>query len=289
METKYYKASNTFSPISFILILLCTFILGSVISWPYLWLEEKIPFIYINVLIPIGAGILIGFIAGKLAKALKMHSPLFGVISILIGYVGFTVVKWAMYVYKILISEPGDSFITGTLDVLTNPSGFWSGICLINEYGTWGLSDNSTVSGIFLWIIWILEILLFFGCLAFTFHAQIDIPFDETVNAWANKYPTEFRFEFFNVNDVVSTIEKNPNALLEYPRLNTTGKVNYVSATIYQSHDQNANYLTLTKHVLDDKGNYSNDDVMKYLIVSRDFVNLLASNATAPTEEFIAE
>lgn len=105
METKYYKVKNTFSPLAFIAVLLVTLIIGSALSWPYLWLEDKIPLIYLNLLIPVGAGMILGGIVGQVAKVLKMHSPIFGTISILIGFIGVTIIKWAMYIYNLFASS----------------------------------------------------------------------------------------------------------------------------------------------------------------------------------------
>ena len=284
MENKYYKVKNSFSPISFIVILVATFILGSALSWPYLWLEEKIPFIYLNILIPVGAGVILGIVIGKLAKILKMHSPVFGILSIFIGYLGITVIKWAMYVYNLVFIDSGMSFFEGMKLILTSPAEFWDAICYINTVGTWGFSESGNITGILLWIVWIGEIILLFGCFAATFYSEIDIPFVDKDNNWAIEYGTNFEFTYFNVADVSRTIENDPNTLFLYPRLQkTNAKVNYVSAELYRSQDRGLNYLTLSTHILDSKGNYSNKKVIKHLMVDWDFVNKLINNAD--TEE----
>ena len=290
METKYYKAKNSFSPVSFIVILVATFILGSVLSWPYLWLEEKIPYIYLNILIPIGTGIILGFAIGQVARILKMHSPIFGILSIFIGYLGMTVIKWAMYVYNLVFIDSGISFLEGMKLILTSPAEFWMTIGDINSLGTWGLSESGNVTGALLWIIWIVEFILLFSCFAAMFYNQIDIPFLDKDNNWAVKYGTKFEFTYFNVADVSRTIENDPNTLFLYPRLQRTStKVNYVSAELYRSQDGGLNYLTLSTHILDDKGNYSNKKVIKHLIVDWDFVNNLINNTYTGPEEQVSE
>lgn len=290
MENKYYKAINSFSPISFISILVATFILGSVLSWPYLWLEEKIPFIYLNILIPVGTGIILGFVIGKIARILKMHSPIFGILSIFIGYLGMTIIKWALYVYNLVFVDSGTSFFEGMKLVLTSPAEFWETIGYINTLGTWGFSESGNVTGALLWIVWIGEFILLFVCFVAMFYNQIDIPFIDKDNNWAVKYGTKFEFTYFNVADVSRTIENDPNTLFLYPRLQRSGaKVNYVSAELYRSHDGGLNYLTLSTHILDDKGNYSATIVIKHLIVDWDFVNNLINNTYTGAEEQVSE
>lgn len=290
METKYYKVKNTFSPLAFIVILLVTFIIGSALSWPYLWLEEKIPFIYFNVLIPVGAGMILGAIVGQVAKVLKMHSPIFGTISILIGFIGVTIIKWAMYIYNLLAASESLPLFSTMKNILSNPSEFWTTICYVNSVGTWGLSKGSNVTGILLWIIWIGEIILFYFCFSVIFHSEIDIPFVEKDNAWATKHDTTFKFAYFNLANVSKSIEEDPNALFLYPRLDTNvEKVNHVSAELYRSKDGGLNYLTLSTHVLNDKNNYSTTSVIKHLIVDWDFVNNLISNTYTTNEANVGE
>lgn len=290
METKYYKVKNTFSPLAFIAVLLVTLIIGSALSWPYLWLEDKIPLIYLNLLIPVGAGMILGGIVGQVAKVLKMHSPIFGTISILIGFIGVTIIKWAMYIYNLFASSESLPFFSTMKNILLNPSEFWSTICYVNSVGTWGLSKESNITGIFLWIIWIGEIILFYFCFSVIFHSEIDIPFVEKDNTWATKYDTTFKFAYFNLADVSRSIEEDPNALFLYSRLNSTNaKVNYVSAELYRSKDGGLNYLTLSTHVLNDKNNYSTTKVIKHLIVDWDFVNNLVSNTYTTNEANVAK
>ena len=290
METKYYKAKNSFSPVSFIVILVATFILGSVLSWPYLWLEEKIPFIYLNILIPVGTGIILGFVIGKIARILKKHSPIFGILSIFIGYLGMTIIKWALYVYNLVFVDSGTSFFEGMKLILTSPAEFWETIGYINTLGTWGFSESGNVTGALLWIVWIGEFILLFVCFVAMFYNQIDIPFIDKDNNWAVKYGTKFEFTYFNVADVSRTIENDPNTLFLYPRLQRSGaKVNYVSAELYRSQDGGLNYLTLSTHILDDKGNYSATKVIKHLIVDWDFVNNLINNTYTGPEEQVSE
>lgn len=192
----YYKASGRFSPLAFV-----TFIILALTAFPLLGLIYAyaiwyIPFIYVNFLIAAGFGFVVGLLIQKFVIRLgKVRNALLG---LLFGIIGGTVAlyfHWAVWVDLVLnISDTvgGDGFGMAVsnikiLEVFTlafNPGALFSLISEINELGTWGLAGDSSVSGTFLLIIWIIEFGIVVVLSLITPAAGAKEPFSEVQGKW---------------------------------------------------------------------------------------------------------
>jgi hypothetical protein len=74
-------------------------------------------------------------------------------------------VSWAMWVSFVLKSQQVDEVRWTKL--VQHPGALWDLMCLINRYGTWGLSSGSATNGWALWVIWILEAVFVIGAALF--------------------------------------------------------------------------------------------------------------------------
>ena len=104
-----------------------------------------------------------------------------GTISALALYV-----SWAMWVPLILESQHLRSI--SWMKLAQHPSTLWNLMCLINQYGTWGLSSGSATNGWALWGIWILEAVFVIGMALFAGFAVLNHhPFCETCERWCTR------------------------------------------------------------------------------------------------------
>lgn len=191
----YYKASGQFSPISFLYFIGASLIVLPILALIYTYLIWYIPFIYINLFITLGFGFAVGltvnFLVIKLGKV-RNHklAMVFGFFAGLIALY----FSWAVWVD--LVFNIGESYGTSRIGITTSnikffqvvelalhPKELLSIIAEINAVGTWGIG-SSTVSGIFLTIIWIIEALIVIVLSILPPLGQSKTPFCELNNNW---------------------------------------------------------------------------------------------------------
>ena len=97
---KVYKPSNKFSLIGVIVLALAVLVSGSIISVVYLKINQINPIVYLSILLTVGVGLLIGFVAKLVIKAFKIRSVIATIVAVVIGFAGFTYFKWALYDYN---------------------------------------------------------------------------------------------------------------------------------------------------------------------------------------------
>jgi len=98
--------------------------------------------------------------------------------------------SWAVWVAATLQSEPFVSDAAWSALAL-HPDALWRAICMINQYGTWGLGDDAKVAathGTELWAIWIAEAATVIGVApsvaSYVFRLR---PFCEACECWAER------------------------------------------------------------------------------------------------------
>ncbi len=94
---KYYKQSNNFSFAGFLLTGLSVSVAGILLSMIYILIVGICPVIYLNILLAICFGLLLGFIAGKIVKVFKMRSTPITIFAVVVGLLLSTYFKWAFY------------------------------------------------------------------------------------------------------------------------------------------------------------------------------------------------
>ncbi len=99
MYDKYYRPSKRFSAVGLIILVVCYIVLGTALAWVYLWINRKCTIVILNVFAALGYGALMGFVGKMIVKKAKLRNPLVVLIGLLIGILGMTYLKWAMYDY----------------------------------------------------------------------------------------------------------------------------------------------------------------------------------------------
>lgn len=99
MNEQYYKPSGRFSWKGIILMFLTYLVVGTALSWVYLWINRVSPSIYLCLFAAIGFGTAVGVIARLCVKLLKVRNVKAVLIGAVAGLVCMNYVKWAMYDY----------------------------------------------------------------------------------------------------------------------------------------------------------------------------------------------
>ncbi|WP_271782316.1 hypothetical protein [Aquimarina algiphila] len=285
----YYKPSGKFSATSllYFIVLSCTAfpILGLIYAY-CIW---YIPFFYINFLITGAFGFAIGYLINVfvIGKG-KVRNTMLAVILGILG--GLIAMYFHWSVWTDLVINSGESYGTSRIGItvsnikflqvftlVTQPDILFSLIGEINEVGVWGIR-NTTVSGVFLTIIWIIELLAVIGISTLTSFSKAGEPFCEINNNWfkENVLPT------FNhipeKSKMIADLEKGDqnafNELTTSPNIEQDHSV----FTLYTS-DQNKCYLSIEnkKAKRDDKGklDFDTDTFIEYISLNTTLKDIL--------------
>ena len=192
----YYQPSNKLPIGGVLLFLLGGALASAVLAFVYIYAIWYIPFVYINFFLCLGFGLVLGGVLMLLARAGKLRSPVgVGMLALLVGLVA-VYLQWSVYLTLLFNSETTGtgrnadtttSFGAGMwADVLSHPGAMWEAIGKINETGTWSLK-GATPSGLFLWVIWLIELVIILGGAYLLARSQADEPFSEAANEWADE------------------------------------------------------------------------------------------------------
>ena len=192
----YYQPSNKMPLGGVLLFLLGGVLAAAVLAFVYIYAIWYIPFVYINFFLCLGFGLVLGGTLMLLAKAGKLRSPTgVGLLALLVGLAA-VYLEWSVYLTLLFNSETtgtGRDADTSTSfsaslfgDVLTHPGAMWNAISKINETGTWSLK-GATPSGLFLWLVWLVELVIIVGGAYLLAKSQADEPFSELANEWADE------------------------------------------------------------------------------------------------------
>ncbi|TPG67515.1 hypothetical protein [Hymenobacter nivis] len=206
----YYQPSNKMPLGGAGLFLLGGAAAAAVLALVYIYAIWYIPFIYINVILCGGFGLLLGVVLARLARAGKLRSPLgVGALAALVALVA-VYLEWGVYLTMLFnqpeapaaVAEPGvaakivssaglsvgsTSFNPSLFArIVADPAGMWSAMRQINETGTWSLK-SSTPTGLLLWAIWLVEAAIIVGGAYLVAAAQAHEPFSEATDTWADE------------------------------------------------------------------------------------------------------
>lgn len=203
----YYQPSNKMPLSGALLFLVGGAAAAAVLALVYIYAIWYIPFIYINVVLCGGFGLLLGV---ALARAGKLRSPRgVGRLAVVVALVA-VYLEWAVYLTMLFgtetpVAAAGEPSVTSKIfssaglsiagtsfspslfaTILAEPAHMWNAMRQINETGTWSLK-SATPSGLLLWAIWLLEAAIIVGGAYLMAAAQAQEPFSEATDAWADE------------------------------------------------------------------------------------------------------
>jgi hypothetical protein len=303
----YYQPSNKMPPAGVLALVAGGVVAALVLALVYIYAVWYIPFVYINFVLCLGFGLLLGAVLAVLVRLGKLRNPgATGALALLVGLVA-VYLEWGVYLTLLFNSETtgtGTNADTSTsfslslfIDILAHPAAMWLAMQKINETGTWSLK-GSTPSGVFLGVIWVIEAVVILGGAWLMAKAQATEPFSETSNEWADEetlaHPLTFAQDAATTRTALETGQfhhltphSSPETEAPFARLKLHSAPN----------DHNCRYLTLENvtTTIDKKGkaSQSTTTVVQHLAISpatfqelhRRFGTLPASQPTpAPVE-----
>ena len=196
MSPAYYQPSRKMPLGGVFTFLLGGVVVAAVLALVYIYAVWYIPFVYINFILCIGFGVVLGAVLAQLVRMGKLRHPAaVGGLALLVGLAA-VYLQWAIYLTLLLNSETtgtGSSADTTTsfsismfVGLLTHPGFMAEAMKQLNETGSWSLK-GSTPSGVFLALIWVLEAVIILGATYFIAQAQASEPFSEVSQEWADE------------------------------------------------------------------------------------------------------
>lgn len=278
----YYQPSNKMPVGGIVLFLLGGTLAAAVLALVYIYAIWYIPFVYINFFLCLGFGLVLGGVLMLLAKAGKLRSPTgVGVLALLVGLVA-VYLEWSVYLTLLFNSETtgtGRSADTSTsfslgllLDVMAHPAAAWEVIIGINKTGTWSLK-GATPSGLFLWAIWLVEVVIIIGGAYLLARAQAKDPFSESSNQWTDEEVLAHPLAFAHNPDQTRTALETGQFHALTPHVAETEEAPFSRLTLHRApNDTSCQYLTLENVTTktDDKGKATQDTdvVLRHLAIS---------------------
>src|SRR5258706_6562021 len=187
---------------------------AAVPAFVYGFLVQYNPFIYINALGTFFFAATMGTIAGKFLRNGNVRN---NAIAILIGLVVGTVglyVSWAVWVFA-LAHRADPPVDVGLVALLAKPQALWGLIVKINEAGAWTLA-GSTVSGVVLWIIWLIEAIVILGVTAALARSGInEQAFCERCEWWCETTKNVVRTKSAEANEIRQQLTNHNFQFLE--------------------------------------------------------------------------
>ena len=200
----YYQHSGNLSPVLLVLGALIALVGALLVAWIYAYAIYYIPFIYINAFLTAGFGFAVAMISVHVMRGAKLRNGfVFGVVALLITAVAFYG-HWAAWVGIVL--RASDVEVTA-VDIALQPRAMWGTILDINAGGAWSIFGVD-VSGIPLWVVWLLEAGIVFGLsLVIGYDMFSDVPFCEKCESWCKKHTNVARVRHGDAAAVVEAFE----------------------------------------------------------------------------------
>ena len=210
----YYQPSNRFS-VGGVLLLLCVGILAAgLLAFIYVYAVWYIPFIYINFLLTLVFGFLLGVVLAQLVRTGKLRNPAL-VTGLATGVaLAACYVQWALYLTLVLNTTSVESLgrrasVAHTsfsadvmMSILLHPGSIVEAMSELASSGSWSLM-GVTPSGIFLYLIWLVEAAIIVVAAVMLARIQSTEPFSETANEWAEE--EELPVLIAHINDPAAT------------------------------------------------------------------------------------
>lgn len=179
-----YRHSGKFGAHALLVVPLVGVLLGWPLGLAYAYLIRWIPFVYLNALLTLGYGLLLGVAVGWALKRCQVRNV--AVATVLAGGVGLAAnyFQWNGLVHALIDGAP----------LLCPPGGIRSVMGFLYEHGSWALRHGGNVTGWFLASIWTVEAIAILGVVTIVGTAPVrDLPFCEKNGCWLDeetKYET---------------------------------------------------------------------------------------------------
>lgn len=299
MKESYYKPSGRFTAKFFLYFLLFAVISIPILSAAYIYLIYYIPFVYLNAVITVVCGSVLGFIINQATRMGKARNPLLVLVCTVAAVIVMKYVQWCIYIPLVfddaygLCGEGlsiGERF-TASLDLFTAPSEVYTAASFINEVGVWGISRAGTngldtVNGIVLLVVWIVEFALM-TCMAVTIaRQQYALPFSEASDAWYTELNGKVEL---NIPDNMDSFRYNMengrfDELIRLVHEGRTDATQFLSLTIYEPPKSTAYepcFISVERTIVRKKDKKKTKTLLKHLAIDTQSVGILLGRTSA--------
>ncbi len=147
------------------------------LGFAYAWAIAWIPFVYINFLLTLGLGGIVGFLVGRAATAGKLRN------TFVIGVLGLA---WGVVAWYVAWAADARARGAEVAWLVWQPDQLWDYVGYFYENGLWGIGrGDNTVSGIPLGIVWLIEAGVVMGAATFmAMGASLSQTFCERCRCW---------------------------------------------------------------------------------------------------------
>lgn len=294
-----YKPSGAFGVV-FIPILLVLLAVGIGLAYLYQLLLEWIPFIYITFILTIIFGACLGAFGRLVVKTGKVRNVTIALIIGLVIGCGSHVAKF-WFQYERILWEVAE-FNAAELKVPVETAHkmarqeftFWTHIEMRVEMG-WELNGGAPISGVFVYLIWLIEAGIVLGLsIALPLSASKE-PFSEKIGQWASEENAIMMLPIDNeemVNQIRQATNVDDLLTIPIPKSDETNQFAVYTVNSIAGHELEDAYLTvkLTVITFDKDGNEQKKEtpLVKYAILTSDQLAQLNENAELLNEAIAA-
>lgn len=236
----------------FTYIILISFLLY--ISYVYCVITIVLPIIYLNVLITLGFGILIGTISRVSIRFSHNRSKKSRFLLAIILPLLATILQWAVYLTYLILNEiPSFYEFLGKLHLILLPHNFFSIIAEVYEHGTWGFF-GATINGLPLLLIWLVEMGITIAIPLLFMKDLKPSAYSETQQKWYTKHTLFNDFESIPASQTLTTnLISSPIQTIDELGIGTGHR--HTKIHLFYLKEENIQYLTFEKISIVGKGN----------------------------------
>lgn len=235
LSSKYYKHSGKFSPLGIVLMLVFGGI-GALISGAlYGYIIAYCPFIYINFIITIVYGLIVGFCVTQGAKRGKVRNmKVLTLVSFLVGCFA----QYVNWVFWLFATSKQEIFLFMPQDVFAM-------IQLLNKMGVWSIFGG-TPTGFTLYAIWAIEAFMIIGMVTLGPYSTLsEVPFCETSKKWLEDKTSIFPLQAVEDYETLKTEIEQDN-FQQLVGLERTDNLKHYSQLDFLQSEANPDFCLMT-------------------------------------------
>jgi len=284
----YYRPSGKFSASFFLYVLLIVVVAIPIVSVVYIYLSYYLPIVYLNILVTIGCGTVMGILMGFAAGLGKVRSPVLVLISTIAVMCIAKYVQWTVYIplifstsYQVLGITLGERFLT-SFYLLAEPGTVIELAGVINAVGAWSVGKGgTTVSGVSLLAVWIMEFVAMTGAACMASKEKPKFPFCEETKAWYDKIPNKVETGIpDNFEGMKADIENGRYAeLVQFAKTAKKNETHLLSLLFYKPpSSEQPYYLQINQVRLSGGKKKEGKILLKYIAVDGESVREITDN-----------
>ncbi|MGJ8683188.1 MAG: hypothetical protein ACSHWW_01100 [Nonlabens sp.] len=276
-ELKFYKESGSYNLGNLGFTFLALIAVSLVLGYVYAILTQVSPIIYLNALAALGAGIAINFCLTKLFDVFKIRSRMFRIlfavlIALLTWYFQWTVTL----LYLLYDGVPSITDYFSNLGWAFTDTDLRAVLPFLYENGYYEIK-GAMVSGVFLGIIWLAELLIFIGFPVFASFTYEPTPYSDSFEKWYDQYVINKSFRVMNKSQV--TLEElNNNAAEKIQSLTKAGVNGNSIISLFYLPEEGTQYLHVANLTYEgEKKEEKLTTIVNCLAISKDQAQLIMS------------